>query len=115
MITFSIGSYEIMAFTGKNQPIRLYMNDSNRKYRGYIDFIKDYSSSQSFILHQNGVINAFMPLEKLNLILDILRNEKPVYFSLNKQYNWAAIKTGAEPTGEEEIRERALIAQSDWA
>jgi hypothetical protein len=115
MITFSIGLYEIMAFTGRNQPVRLYMSDVNKKYRGYIDFVSNYNESQNFILHPNGIINAFMPLEKLHPVLDILRNEKPVFFSLNKQYNWAAIKTGTEPTGEEESRERTLITQSEWA
>jgi len=43
-----------------------------------------------------------MPLNKLHPSLDILRNEKPVYFSDNEKYNWAALSTGKEPTGEEE-------------
>ena len=102
MITFTIGSYQVMEFAGSNQPVRVYMNDSSNKYRGYIDFIKDYSGTNKFIVHSNGIINAFMPLEKLHLSLDILRYEKPVYFIVNQDYNWAALKTGLEPTGEEE-------------
>ena len=114
MIKFTIGTYEVMAFAGKNQPVRLYLNDNNRKYRGYIDFIKDYAGTKNFILHTNGIVNAFMSLDILNPTLDILRNEKPVYFSANKQDDWAAINTGAEPTGEEEIRENSYIAQPEW-
>lgn len=102
MITFEIGTYQVMEFTGSNKPVRVYMNDSTNKYRGYIDFIKDYSGTNNFVLHSNGIINAFMALEKLHPSLDILRNEKPVYFAVNEEHNWAALKTGLEPTGEEE-------------
>lgn len=102
MITFTIGSYQIMAFAGSGEPVRVYMNDSTNQYRGYIDFIKDYSSKNKFKVHSNGVINAFMPLENLTPSLGILRNEKPVYFAVNEKHNWAALKTGLEPTGEEE-------------
>ena len=102
MITFVIGRYQVFELAGKNQPVRVYMNDSSGKYRGYIDFIKDYSGARKFILYPNGIINAFMPLNKLHPTLDILRNEKPVYFAVNETYNWAALKTGYEPTGEEE-------------
>jgi hypothetical protein len=102
MITFVVEKYQVFELMGKNQPVRIYMNDNSGKYRGYIDFIKDYSGANKFILHPNGIINAFMPLEKLHPTLDVLRNEKPVYFSVNETYNWAALKTGLEPTGEEE-------------
>lgn len=102
METFVIGKYQILEFAGKNQPVRIYMNDASGKYRGYIDFIKDYSGTQKFIVHTNGIINAFMPLNKLDPTMDILRNEKPVYFAVNVAYNWAGLKTGLEPTGEEE-------------
>jgi hypothetical protein len=102
MITFTIGTYEVMGFAGKDQPVRVYLNDNTSKYRGYIDFIKDYSGTKNFIVHPNGIINAFMTLDKLHATLDTLRYEKPVFFSVNEQYNWAAFKTGAEPTGEEE-------------
>ena len=114
MIKFTIGSYEVMAFSGKNQPVRLYMNDDTRKYRGYIDFINDYAGSHNFILFPNGIINAYMSLDKLHPTLDILRHEKPVYFTLNKEYNWAAFKTGAEPTGEEEFRDHSTMFQTEW-
>ncbi len=102
MITFVVGSYQVFELAGKNQPVRVYMNDDTGKYRGYIDFIKDYSGSQNFILWPNGIFNAFMPLEKLHHTLDVLREEKPVYLALNETYDWAALKTGYEPTGEEE-------------
>jgi hypothetical protein len=102
LIEFVIGSYQFFELAGSNQPVRIYLNDDTNKYRGYIDFIKDYSGTQKYILYPNGIFNAFMPLEKLQPTLDVLRNEKPVYFAINDPYKWAALKTGAEPTGEEE-------------
>ncbi|HEX6287856.1 MAG TPA: hypothetical protein VFZ66_01630 [Herpetosiphonaceae bacterium] len=102
MITFTVGTYEVMEFAGSGQPVRVYINDDTNVYRGYIEFIKDYAGAQRFVVWPNGIINAFMPLEKLHVTLDILRNEEPVFFSVNEQYNWAALKTGREPTGEEE-------------
>lgn len=104
MTTFVIGLYEVMVFAGRGQVVRVYMNDDAAVYRGYIDFIEGYAGAQNFIVHPNGIINAFMPLSKLQAVLDTLRNEKPVYFSVNPAYNWAALKTGKEPTGEEEMR-----------
>jgi hypothetical protein len=87
---------------GKNQVVRVYLNDDTSQYRGYIDFIKDYAGAQNFIVYPNGIINAFMTFDKLHPLLDVLRTEKPVFFSVNEQSNWAALKTGKEPTGEEE-------------
>jgi hypothetical protein len=79
------------------------MTDEKNKYRGYIDFIKDYTGARNYIVYDNGIINAFMPLSKLHPTLDILRNETPVYFVVNETYNWAALQTGNEPTGDEEL------------
>jgi hypothetical protein len=103
MITFAIGSYQIMDFVGlHNNPVYLYMRDDSNSYRGYIDFREEFAGPPVSV-HSNGIINAHMPLKKLHYILDILRNEKPVYFSVDKKGSWAAIKTGLEPTGEEEM------------
>jgi hypothetical protein len=37
-------------------------------------------------------------------MVDILRNEKPCYFSFSSERNTGLIYTGEEPTGEEEFR-----------
>lgn len=102
MTTFTIQTYQIMAFAGPGEPVRVYLRDETGKYRGYIDFVEEFSSSKKFVVHSNGIVNAFMSLGQLHAMLDVLRNEEPVYFAANEAYNWAAIKTGAEPTGEEE-------------
>jgi len=102
MVTFVVEKYWISELAGMKAPVRLYMSDSDGQYRGYISFREEYTGAQDFVVHPNGIINAYMPLSKLHPTLDILRYEKPVYFSVNEKYNWAGLSTGAEPTGEEE-------------
>ncbi len=100
--THNIGTYRVMSFVGKSEVVRIYLNDVNNKYLGYVDFIEGYSGTTKFIVHSNGIVNAYMPLSKLHSSLDILRNEKPVKFQVNEDYNWAAFITGNEPVGESE-------------
>lgn len=102
MIRFEVGTYSISAYAGQDKPVHVYMNDDTGRYRGYIAFHEGAVSSDGFVVHGNGIINAFMPMSKLPTMLEILRNEKPVYFNVNEQYKWASLSTGAEPTGEEE-------------
>lgn len=107
MIRFSIKRYEVFELTGQGQPTRLYMYDDQGCYRGYIDFIRDHAISQPFILHPNGIIHAFMPAEQLHFTLHVLRNEQPVYFSLNEAYQCVVAKLGkisADAVGDEAIR-----------
>jgi hypothetical protein len=102
MITYTIKSYDVNAYTGKDQDIRLGITDDTNTYRGYILFKENISNGPNYILHPNGIVNAFMPMEKFSIILDILRNEKPVRFIINQQANMASIAIGNEPTGEGE-------------
>ncbi|HNW90283.1 MAG TPA: hypothetical protein PKN48_11510 [Bacteroidales bacterium] len=103
MIKFTIGTYEVMVHAGPSQPVKVYLTDDSGKYRGYILFIKDYDAAQKFVVHPNGIINLFMPLENLHFTLDILRNEKPLFITVNEEYNWASLNTAHEPAGEEEF------------
>jgi hypothetical protein len=102
VIKFEVATYSISAYAGQDKPVHVYMNDDTGRYRGYIAFHEGTISADGFVVHGNGIINAFMPMSKLPTMLDVLRNEKPVYFNVNEQYKWASLSTGAEPTGEEE-------------
>lgn len=102
LTTFVIDYYQVMDLAGfHDEPVYLYMRDDTNSYRGHIDFRENFSGPRVTV-HSNGIINAHMPLKKLHYILDILRNEKPVYFVVDEQREFAAIRTGNEPTGEEE-------------
>lgn len=50
----------------------------------------------------NGVVYVSYQYTWLRDILDMLRNEQPVYFIWNKNDQYAAITTEEEPIGEEE-------------
>ena len=100
---FTIAFYQIYAMAGSNKHVRVVMYDGNNTHRGNIDFIKDYSGTSNYQVDALDKIHAFMPLEKLHVILDILRYEKPVYFAVTPNSNAATLITGREPTGEEEL------------
>ena len=46
-------------------------------------------------------------------ILDILRNEKPIYFSFSETSKLGYLRTGKEPVGEGEIEQRELEGATD--
>ena len=54
--------------------------------------------------HINGVIHLAYRFNWLSDILDMLRNEKPVYFSWSRAEQNAIIATEEEPIGEEEYK-----------
>lgn len=106
MINYKVNEYAVMAFSGPDQPVRVYLygdqtGGDDSRYFGYIDFIE--TPETRFTVHANGIVNAFMPAEKLAAIVDLLRNESPVNFTVNETYNWAALRTGREPAGEGEM------------
>jgi hypothetical protein len=50
----------------------------------------------------NGVIYTAHPFEWFDKVIDLLRNEKPVYFTWDASAKMARITTDEEPVGEEE-------------
>jgi len=48
------------------------------------------------------VFDVYYPMDAWAAILDVLRNETPVYFNYQERSNAAQIYTGSEPVGEEE-------------
>jgi len=106
MIHYRLNDYSVLAFSGADQPVRVYLygdaaGGGQSSYFGYIEFTDKID--EKFVVHNNGIINAFMPIDRLHTMLELLRKESPLYFVVNEQYNWAGLKTGKEPTGEEEV------------
>ena len=48
------------------------------------------------------VLWVYYPIEAFADVVDILRNEKPVYLTYEKTSGYARVETGDEPTGEGE-------------
>ena len=51
---------------------------------------------------RNKLVYLRYPMSMYSSILDILRNEKPIYFSYNINLNLGHVRTGKEPIGEGE-------------
>ena len=52
---------------------------------------------------RNNLVYLSYPLSMYHNILDILRNEKPIYFRYTEELNIGFIRTGKEPVGEGEL------------
>ncbi len=69
-----------------------------------INFVKDGETipSSSFDVDKK-IGTMFKPLSQMPIIVDILRNEKPLFAKVNSDKpNWNSISTGHEPVGEGE-------------
>jgi hypothetical protein len=51
-----------------------------------------------------NVFDCFLPMDDYGAIVDLVRNEKPVFFFLDDQSLQFGVMTSAEPVGEEEGR-----------
>lgn len=51
----------------------------------------------------SGVVSFALRASSLPVVIDMLRNEKPVYFTWGKERGYASVSTAAEPVGEGEL------------
>jgi hypothetical protein len=72
------------------------------KYRGYVYFFPD-GTPLAAPVHDatNGRVFLHLNLSQLEAVLELVREEKPLYVYYLSPTN-AALRTGAEPVGEEE-------------
>jgi len=71
-------------------------------YRGYAYFFPDGTPLAAPVFDSaNGRVFIHLNLTEFAAVLDLLRNEKPVYVYYLSPTN-AALRTGMEPVGEEE-------------
>jgi len=71
-------------------------------YRGKKRIPENYYSINSKLVYLR------YPMSMYGHVLDILRNEKPVYFHFYETSNKGYIRTGKEPVGEGEVEELEL-------
>lgn len=109
--TYEIEKYVVTYFGGAGRSKRPY------KYRAIISLYNSAGQFGSLYFHcdpctlpdsdqlsEQGTLGSHFPLEEMPRILDILRNEKPVYF--HQYLDWPTmglISTSEEPVGEGEI------------
>jgi hypothetical protein len=69
----------------------------------YLRYSKNNTRKNNVVKKGNFYdFNCYMVLEKYPMHIDILRNEKPLFFFYNLDTNKAYITTSDEPVGEEE-------------
>jgi len=94
-----IDGYEVM-YSDNQYPPRVWLK-SGTGYIGQLIFRPDGST----LPPDSGTgtnVNLYYHLQDLQNILDLLRNEKPMYLLYNGSGNENGIKTTREPVGEEE-------------
>lgn len=96
-----IEQYEVM-YSANKFPPRIWLKNGN-KYIGQLIFEADGSTLPEDSI-RDGQVNLYYHLENFENIIDLLRNEKPMYllFSGSGGGFENGIKTTAEPVGEEE-------------
>lgn len=78
----------------------LYTDDFKRIAQ--IAFINEGHNIHGNFVSENGIVNLNLSINKRDMILDILRNESPVYFSYNSINKNGVLSTSKEPVGEGE-------------
>ena len=97
--------YRYYFFSSRNEPgharaiIQFWGDDG---YLGAAAFYDDDFTLPPATLYSSGVIGLNYHMSDFPLILDMLRNEKPVYIEYNGDLN-SRLTTSGEPVGEGEV------------
>ncbi len=103
MPTLQIHSYRIFFSSNTFNP-RLWLYGAENKIIGQLVFHPEGSVLPADIARSNGTYDLMYHLSEYPMLLDMLRNEKPVYLLFNGAGpGWEnAVTTANEPTGEGE-------------
>lgn len=81
----------------------IHLSDQNGQYIGGIYFYDDDIPTGWNDGYSGNYLFMFLPASHLTRIVDILRNEKPLYFAFNTSSGKTYLSTSAEPVGEGEL------------
>ena len=93
-----ITSYQAYVPTSGISGIHIY---NEGIYKGKCSFYED-GVNMSQNISSSGRVYLHYPASKFSWVLDILRNEKPVFYYLNTSSRFGYIGTSREAVGEEE-------------
>jgi len=103
--TQEIETYRVAYFFGEKRydhRAKIGLYDKNSKCLAYINFWKDPDEVYAYDVSQGGFIHIHCPHTKYPEVIDLLRNESPIYLGYNDSEQTAWLSTTAEPVGEEE-------------
>lgn len=99
--------YEIRMDADKHsgrQKDLLYLYGTGDKLVCVVAFVDDKQEVSAPRQMEEGYVAAQLRLSSLNSVIDMLRNEKPIYVSWSSGDERLRIATGPEPVGEQELR-----------
>ena len=102
-----IGRYSVCVngSGGLRERARIILYDVNLETIGTIIFLKDPDEAKGKEDTQTatGFISIYHSQDLLLSVMDLLRNEKPVYLGYSEKWKTGYITTGQEPVGEGEL------------
>ncbi len=100
MTEYPISSYAVYVINGTHSTcIQLY---EHGKDRGAIRFVPNDENPEDAKSDSNGKIILSMRINRLHVVLDILRHEKPLYLFYDSPKN-AGFRSGRETIGDDQI------------
>ena len=103
MAAKQIETYRIHYYSGPDNFLSaVILLSSNNIGVGRINFIKDGNAIRANREIANGILVINFHESKFSEILDLLRNETPLFIDLNTQHGIGSIQTDNEPIGEDE-------------
>lgn len=93
------------AVDGKVRDVSLlYLYGGDRTLLAVIAFIAGSETLQKPYESPNGHVSVQMHADRHPMVIDMLRNEKPVYFSWSPDREAIRLTTREEPVGEQELK-----------
>ena len=102
-----ISKYSI-TYTGKKDGSTfwrafIHLTGSDNNYVGGIYFYDDVNETNWEDGYSNSYLFMFLPVSHMPRIIDLLRNEQPIYFTHNESAGKTYLSTSSEPVGEGEL------------
>ncbi len=87
---------------GKQKRGQIHLFNPNNKLVGIIDFYGKDTQLPFDAQAETGVIHMALPTAQMPVIVDLLRNEKPIYLAWQEKLQNAYLSTSQKPVGEGE-------------
>ena len=100
MTEYPVDNYAIYVVTGTHRTYIKFFESDN--FRGTISFYPNDSSLVDAELDSKGRIHLNMRVNRFHPVLDIIRNEKPLFLFYDSPEN-AGLRTGRETIGEDKL------------
>ncbi len=81
----------------------VYLYGENSKYLGQFGIIKDGETLPQNLQFDDGTVCVYFNEKELQPIINILKNQSPVYLKFNTSYRWGLLETGKKSVSKKEL------------